>query len=196
MTNLSARNKIVRGANRAFYDKVTLNRVLDAGYICHLTYNYEGSPIIIPTGYVREDDTIYVHGSLKNRMLNHILDQVKTCVSVTHLEPFKIEDKVEKVRILELLTENILPGRWNEVRKPNEKELKATMVIGIKINEFSVKIREGGPVDEKNNYQLDIWAGELPIIHQYQQPIPDINMKQNLSIPKSVRNALKEQSSM
>lgn len=215
MTKTSARSKIVRGAKRAHYDRDKLNQVLDAGIICHLAYNYEGAPIIIPTGYVRENDTIYIHGSLKNRMMNSILDQKEACVSVTHLDglvlarsafnhsfnyrsavvfgkPFKVEDTKEKDRVLALLMENILPGRWDESRVPTEKELDSTMVIGINIEEFSVKIREGGPVDDKKDYELDVWAGELPIVHQYQQPVPDAQMNKDLSIPKSVRNALKE----
>lgn len=211
----SSKSKVVRGSNRAHYDNENLYQILDTGFICHLSYNYNGSPIIIPTGYVREDDIVYIHGSLKNRMMNSIIEQEEACVSVTHLDglvlarsafhhsfnyrsavvfgkPFKVDDKDEKDRVLALLTENILPGRWEEVRTPSDKELKATMVIGIRIKEFSVKIRGGGPIDDKNDYELEIWAGELPIQQKYGQPVPDEQLKVELPVPNSVMNALKD----
>jgi nitroimidazol reductase NimA-like FMN-containing flavoprotein (pyridoxamine 5'-phosphate oxidase superfamily) len=210
----SVRSKIVRGPKRAHYDEKTLFEVLDDGIMCHVAYLFEGSPIIIPTAYARKGNTIYIHGAAKNRMMNSVLNQGQACVAVTHLDgmvlarsafhhsfnyrsavvfgkPVKIEDEKEKNDVLKLITDNIIPDRWDEVREPSEKELKATLVIGIEIEEASVKIRSGAPVDDEADYDLPIWAGELPMRQVFQEPIKDSKLSQELSVPKSVLNALK-----
>lgn len=212
----SAKSKIVRSSNRAHYDEETLHRVLDDGFLCHVAYLFEGSPVIIPTAYVRDDNMIYLHGAAKNRMLNSILNQGRACVAVTHLDgmvlarsafhhsfnyrsavvfgkPIKIEDDEEKKAILKLITENIIPGRWQEVREPSEKELIATLIIGIEIEEASVKIRSGAPVDDDADYDLPIWAGEFPLRQVFQEPVTDSRSLQGLAIPDSVLEVLKNQ---
>lgn len=206
---LTARNKIVRSPNRAHYDKESLYQVLDAGFLCHVSYLFEGSPVIIPTAYARKDDMIYIHGAMKNRMMNSILNQNQACVAVTHLDgmvlarsafhhsfnyrsavvfgtPKIIEDDDEKTMVLKMITENIIPNRWDEVREPSDKELKATLVIGIKIDEASVKIRSGAPVDDKEDYDLPIWAGELPMHLAFADPISDPVLSQGIEMAKSV----------
>jgi len=210
------RSKIVRSPNRAHYDKETLYQVLDAGYICHVAYNYKNSPVIIPTAYAREDDVVYIHGAIKNRMINSILEMDQATLAVTHLDgmvlarsafhhsfnyrsavvfgkPFQVSDSTEKNRLLALITENILEGRWDEVRQPSAKELSGTLVVGIKIDEASVKIRSGKPLDDDEDYDLPIWAGELPVKMVYQQPITDESGIKDLDRPKSVLKMLKKQ---
>jgi nitroimidazol reductase NimA-like FMN-containing flavoprotein (pyridoxamine 5'-phosphate oxidase superfamily) len=210
----AARNKIVRSPNRAHYDKETLYQVLDAGFLCHVSYLFEGSSVIIPTAYARKDDTIYIHGAMKNRMMNRILDQNQACVAVTHLDgmvlarsafhhsfnyrsavvfgtPEIIKDDNEKTMVLKMITDNILPNRWEEVREPSEKELTATLVIGIRIDEASVKIRSGAPVDDKEDYDLPIWAGELPMQLEFSDPITDPVLDHGIKMPNSVINAKK-----
>jgi len=212
----SARSKIVRGPKRAHYDEETLYEVLDDGFMCHVSYLYEGSPIIIPTAYARKGNTIYIHGAAKNRMMNSVLNQGQACVAVTHLDgmvlarsafhhsfnyrsavvfgmPVKVEDEKEKNDVLKLITDNIIPDRWDEVREPSKKELKATLVIGIEIEEASVKIRSGAPVDDDADYDLPIWAGELPMRQAFQNPIKDSKFSQELSVPQSVLNVLKKE---
>ena len=211
----STRSKIVRGPKRAHYDEATLHLVLDDGFMCHVAYLFEGSPIIIPTAYVRKGNKVYIHGAAKNRMMNSILNQGQACVSVTHLDgmvlarsafhhsfnyrsavvfgkPVKIEGAEEKNDVLKLITENILPNRWQEVREPSEKELKATLVIGIEIEEASVKIRSGAPVDDDADYDLPIWAGEFPLKQVFQEPVTDSRCPADLTIPDSVLAALKK----
>ena len=213
----SAKSKIVRSPNRAHYDEETLNAVLDDGFMCHVAYLFEGSPVIIPTAYVRRGNTIYIHGAAKNRMMNSILNQGQACVAVTHLDgmvlarsafhhsfnyrsavvfgtPVKIEDAQEKNQVLKLITENILPNRWQEVREPSDKELTATLVIGIEIDEASVKIRSGAPVDDDADYDLPIWAGEFPMQNIFKEPITDSKCSQDLLVPDSVLAALEKQS--
>jgi len=205
--------KIVRGPNRASYKKEDLYAVLDAGYLCHVSYLFHNSPVIIPTAYARENDTIYIHGAVANRMLNSILEQQQACIAVTHEDglvlarsafhhsfnyrsavmfgkPRTIEDAKEKMRVLELITENILPGRWTEVRQPNNKELKITLVIAVDIEEASVKVRAGAPVDDDEDYDLPIWAGVLPLQHKFIEPITDPDMRQAMDVPASVKKAI------
>ena len=212
----SAKSKIVRSPNRAHYDEETLHRVLDDGFMCHVSYLFKGSPVIIPTAYVRKGNMMYLHGAAKNRMLNSILNKGQACVAVTHLDgmvlarsafhhsfnyrsavvfgkPMKIEDAEEKNAVLKLLTENILPSRWQEVREPSAKELTATLIIGIEIEEASVKIRSGAPVDDDADYDLPIWAGELPLRQMFQEPVTDKRSPQSLPIPDSVLQVLKNQ---
>jgi nitroimidazol reductase NimA-like FMN-containing flavoprotein (pyridoxamine 5'-phosphate oxidase superfamily) len=212
----STRSKIVRSPNRGHYDKESLYKVLDAGFLCHVSYLFEESPVIIPTAFVRIDDILYIHGAVKNRMMISILNQQQACVSVTHLDgmvlarsafhhsfnyrsavvfgvPEKVDDEVKKLEALRKITENILPGRWQEVREPSEKEMKGTLVIAIKIEEASVKIREGAPVDDKADYELPIWAGELPLVQSFIEPITDPLAYEGLEVPQSVLNILKSQ---
>jgi len=213
MTKPTDRSKIIRSPNRAHYDAESLYRVLDDGFLCHVAYNYMGSPVIIPTAYAREDDVIYIHGAKKNRMMNSLLDQGQATVSVTHMDgmvlarsafhhsfnyrsavifgkPFLVEYLDEKNRVLELITENIIPGRWQEVRKPSAKELEITLVVGIRIQEASVKIRAGSPMDDEADYELPIWAGEFPMKLSYEQPITDNAGISDLKLPPSVKNLL------
>ena len=205
----SARSKIIRSPQRASYDKAALYDILDAGYLCHIAYLFEGDPVIIPTAYVRMDDTLYIHGATKNRMMNNILEQKQTCVTVTHLDglvlarsafhhsfnyrsavifvsPTRVETGQEKTRALEKFTNHVIPGRWDEVRPPTAKELQSTLVLGIAIDEFSVKSRSGHPVDDEADYDLPVWAGVLPVTHQYGQPIADNRLKQGISLSDSI----------
>ena len=206
----TAKSKIVRSHKRASYNKEELYAVLDAGYLCHVSYMFHHSPVIIPTAYARENDTIYLHGAIANRMLNSILEQQQACIAVTHEDglvlarsafhhsfnyrsavifgkPRIIEDPKEKNRVLKLITENILPGRWAEVRQPNDKELNITLVIAIDIEEASVKVRAGAPVDDDEDYDLPIWAGVLPIQSKFLEPITDPDMRQVVDVPASVK---------
>jgi nitroimidazol reductase NimA-like FMN-containing flavoprotein (pyridoxamine 5'-phosphate oxidase superfamily) len=205
----TAKSKIVRSHKRASYKKKDLYAVLDAGYLCHVSYMFNGSPIIIPTAYGRENDTIFIHGALKNRMLNSIIDQDQACLAVTHEDglvlarsafhhsfnyrsavvfgkPRKVENSDEKLRIMKIITENILPGRWSEVRQPNEAELAITMVVAIDVEEASVKMREGRPLDEEADYDLPVWAGVLPLRQVFGNPITDPAMRQEIAVPASV----------
>ncbi len=211
----SPRSKIIRSPQRAHYDKKTLYQVLDAGYLCHATYLFEGAPVIVPTAYVRIDDHIYLHGAANNRLLNSLAAQNQACVAVTHLDglvlarsafhhsfnyrsavifgtPGVVEAPQEKETILQRFTEQVLPGRWAEVRPPSAKELQATRVVGIKIEEASVKIRSGGPVDDEADYGLPVWAGVLPLQQTVGQPLADKQIRQGIKISDAVTNMVKK----
>ena len=209
--NQTALNKVKRGSNRAIYNKDQVYDILDSHFICHVCYIYEGSAICIPTGYGRQGDVILLHGAFKNRMLLSLLESEKVSLTVTHLDGFVlarsvfnhsfnyrsavvfgkarlIEDPEEKNDALRTITENIIPGRWEEARLPNEKELKITTVIAIGIDEASAKVRTGPPIDHEEDYNLDIWAGVLPLQTVPGKPISDEALKRELPIADSAMN--------
>jgi len=206
---VTPKNKVVRGAKRASYDKKEVFDILDSGFICHLSWVINGEPFMIPTAYAREGETLYVHGSVKSRMVQVVKSGVPVCLSVTHLDGLvlarsafhhsvnyrsviifgqavDIEDLGEKNHALFLITESMLKGRWNECRKPNEKELSITAVLAIKIDHASAKIRKGSPMDDPEDYDLDHWAGVLPITNTYEAPIPDEILKRGIKLSKAV----------
>src|SRR2546430_2338629 len=160
--------------------------ILDEGFICHVGFSIDGQPFVIPTSYGRHEDVLYIHGSAASRMLRNVSGGIPMCVTVTLLDGLvlarsifnhsmnyrslvvlgtgtAIEDREEKLSALRLLSEHIVPGRWNEIRQPNEKELKATTILRVPIQEFSAKVREGPVIDDEEDYAFPVWAGVLPI---------------------------------
>ena len=192
----SARTRLVREADRAVYDRAAAYRILDEGFICHVGFVVDGQPFVIPTGYGRVGDNLYIHGSAASRMLRRVDEGVAVCVTVTLLDGLvlarsifnhsmnyrsvvilgtarAVNDPTEKLEALRLLSEHILPGRWVESRLPNEKELKATLVMRLPIEEFSAKVRQGPPVDDEEDYAFSTWAGVIPLEMVAGKPIND-----------------------
>lgn len=202
------RNKVRRIPKRGHYDKDTIYTILDAGFLCHVGFVVDGQPFVIPTAYGREGDRIYIHGATKSRMLQQAKAGIPVCLTVTHLDGLVLArsafhhsmnyrsvvifgtatevEAEEKERALFLISEQILKGRWEEVRAPNATELKATSVLAIEIDEASAKIRTGDPGDEEEDYELPIWAGVLPIHLHYGTPIPDPLLKAGIPLAQSV----------
>ena len=210
--DITPKNKVVRVANRARYDKAVVYDILDKGFLCHVAFNIDGQPFIIPTTYGRKGEKILVHGSVKSRMIKTIQKGIPVCLSVTHVDGLvlarsafhhsanyrsvvvygtatQIEDIKDKEKALFVISENILKDRREESRKPTRKELDVTAVLEIEIESASAKIREGGPVDDKEDYDLNIWAGILPIQTSYGQPITDPQSRVDCPISPSVRLA-------
>lgn len=204
-------NKVKRGANRATYDVDQINEILDDGFLCHIGYNFDKKTVVIPTAYGRYEDKIYVHGAIANRMLGTLLKSGEASITVTHLDGLvlarsafhhsanyrsaaifgsiaKVEIEEAKLNALKIIMDQMLPGRWDECREPNQKELKATLVLEITIEYASAKIRQGGPVDDDEDYNLLLWAGELPIEQRFNQPIDDALLAVGISQPLSVLN--------
>lgn len=206
----STRNTVKRSAKRGHYDQETVHQILDAGYICHFGFTIGDQPYVIPNAYGREGNTIYLHGAVGNRMLKQLEKGVSVCVTVTHTDgivlarsamhhSFNYRSAVlfgtarlvpddQKEYALFVITEQILKGRWDEVRTPNAQELKATKVLAMEIEEASAKIRTGPPKDDEADYGLPIWAGVLPLQNVTGDAIPDPEMVQGLSVPDSVRS--------
>lgn len=192
----TARTRVVREPQRAVYDRAEVYKILDQGFICHLGFSVDGQPYVIPTSYGRLGDVLYIHGSAASRMLRRLSEGIPVCMTVTLLDGLVlarsvfnhsmnyrsvvvlgtanlVDDPDEKLKALHAISEHILPGRWAESRQPNEKELKATSVLRLPIQEFSGKVRTGPPIDDEEDYSFPVWAGVLPLATVAGQPIPD-----------------------
>ncbi len=203
-------NKITRGANRAANNEDSIYAILDVGFLCHVAFMHEDVPMIIPTAYGRKGDILYLHGSAKNFMLNQIIQQKTICISVTHLDGVVlartlfdtsanyrsvvlfgkaslVEKEGERLEALKIITDNIIPGRWEEVPVGSESELKATMVVAFKTERASAKIRSGGPAGDENQ-ENEVWSGHIPLGLQALEPIADPKFGGNLPMTKSVKD--------
>lgn len=203
------RTKLKRLAKRGNFDRETIYGILDEGFVCHLGFAIDGRPFVIPTGYARLGDDMLIHGSAASRTLRAIANYIDVCVTVTLIDGLVlarsafhhsvnyrsvviygkakvVTDEEEKNRALEAFTEHIVPGRWADVRWPTELELKATTVLKLPIEEASAKIRTGGPIDDDKDYELDVWAGVLPLEIKTTDPIPDERSKRQTGVPPYV----------
>src|SRR5262249_15962134 len=191
-----ARRRVVRESERGRYDRETAYKILDEGFICHVGFVMDGQPFVIPTGYGRSGDNLYIHGSAASRMLRNLDKGIPVCVTVTLLDGLVlarsifnhsmnyrsvvvlgtaqvVKDPAEKLEALRSISEHILPGRWVESRQPNEQELKATFALRVPIAEFSAKVRQGPPIDDEEDYDFRTWAGVIPLETIARLPIPD-----------------------
>jgi uncharacterized protein len=182
----TSRTRLVREAERAVYDRESAYQILDEAFICHVGFNVDGQPFVIPTSYGRSGDQLYIHGSAASRMLRALDNGISVCVTVTLLDGLVlarsifnhsmnyrsvvilgtatlVSDPAEKLQALRLLSEHILPGRWEQSRFPNERELKATSVLRLPIEEFSAKVRQGPAIDDADDYAFPTWAGVIPL---------------------------------
>lgn len=203
------RTKLGRIPSRGNHEPEAIFEVLGAGYICHVGFVDNGHPFVIPTAYGRDNEYLYLHGSIKSRMLDVLTQGNSCCITATHLDALvlarsvfhhsmnyrsvvilgtceEVTEEVEKMRALEVITENILQGRWQEARLPNDGEMKATRVVRIPLKEASLKTRSGPPKDERADYDLDIWAGLLPLKQGYQPPVSDPDLREGIPLPPSV----------
>ena len=201
-------NKITRGADKAVNDEAAVYEILDAGFLCHIAFQHEGQTLLIPTAYGRNGDALYIHGSTKNFMLNQILNGQRVCVGVTHLDGIVlartlfdtsanyrsavlfgtaelVSDPDERLEGLKIITENIIKGRWNEVSVGSPSQLKATMVVKLKIDKASAKIRNGGPKGDEENVQ-EVWSGHIPLSIKASEPVMDTKFGVALAMTKSV----------
>lgn len=207
----TARTRVVREPHRAVYDRAAAYKILDEGFICHVGFVVDGQPFVIPTGYGRAGDNLYLHGSVASRMLRALDQGVAVCVTVTLLDglvlarsifnqsmnyrsvvvlgtAFAVREPQEKLEALRRLSEHILPGRWAEVRQPSEKELKATLVMRLPLTEFSAKVREGPPIDDEEDYAFPTWAGVIPLSLVAGEPIPDPKLEPSREGPFYVQH--------
>jgi nitroimidazol reductase NimA-like FMN-containing flavoprotein (pyridoxamine 5'-phosphate oxidase superfamily) len=207
----TARTRVVREADRAVYDRAAAYQILDEGFICHVGFAVDNQPFVIPTSYGRAGDNLYIHGSAASRMLRRIDEGVPVCVTVTLLDGLvlarsifnhsmnyrsvvvlgtavAVEDSPEKLAALRALSEHILPGRWDEARQPNERELKATLVMRLPITEFSAKVRQGPPVDDEEDYAFPTWAGVVPLKMVAGAPINDPRLDARREVPAYAKN--------
>lgn len=183
---MNPKTKVKRVPKRGHYDAETIYRILDQEVCCHVGFVHEGYPVVIPTGYGRYEDHLYLHGSTASRMMKNLSQGLDICITVTRVNGIVlaksafhhsmnyesvvifgkaqlIEDEEEKMFSMECLTNHIIPGRWEEVRQPNAKEIKATTMLKVSLAEASAKIRTGGPSDDKADEALPIWTGVIAL---------------------------------
>jgi nitroimidazol reductase NimA-like FMN-containing flavoprotein (pyridoxamine 5'-phosphate oxidase superfamily) len=200
------RTTIKRLPNRGVYDRLLVYTILDEGFICHVGFVAGGKPVVIPTGYARVDDQLYIHGSQASRMLRTLKTGIDVCVTVTLLDGLvlarsafnhsmnyrsvvvfgkavAIEEPGAKLVALRALAEHMIPGRWDEVRQPTDQELKATTVLSLPLEEVSAKVRSGPPLDDEEDYSLEVWAGVLPLKLVAGEPVKDPVLKTGIAPP-------------
>ncbi|WP_337044701.1 pyridoxamine 5'-phosphate oxidase family protein [Emticicia sp. 17c] len=211
MYPITPSTKMSRVAKRGHYDEATIYQILDEGLFCHIAYVHENQPMMIPTGYCRMGNKLYIHGSVGSHFMRNLVDGRRVCLTVSLIDGLVlarsafshsvnyrsvvmfssgtlVTDEKERWDALEAFTNHVIPGRWEEVREPNAKEMKATMVISFEIEEASAKVRSGGPNDDEEDYQVPVWAGVLPLKLQAQTPITDPKMLFDKPVPDYVVN--------
>ncbi|TDC98637.1 pyridoxamine 5'-phosphate oxidase family protein [Nonomuraea deserti] len=208
MLSTTSRTTLGREKQRGSSDRNDLYEVLDSGLVCHLGVVVDGHPMVVPTGYGRIGETLYLHGSTGARSLR-AGDGGEVCVTVTHLDgivlarsifhhsvnyrsaiiygrPRLVTDPDERMEGLRALSEQLAPGQWDYARLPSRKELAATAVLALSLEEASVKIRRGGPKDEAEDYELPVWAGVLPLVTSWGEPEPDPVLPEGIATPVHV----------
>jgi len=200
------RTTLKRLPKRGVYDRELVYRILDEGFICHVSFAVDGQPFVIPTGYARIADQLYIHGSQVSRMLRTLVQGIDVCIAVTLVDGLvlarsafhhsvnyrsvvifgraaMVEEKEAKLAALFAFSEHVIPGRWNDVREPTEQELKATTVLSLPLLEVSAKVRTGPPIDDEEDYALNVWAGVLPLRMIAGEPINDPRLPESIEPP-------------
>ena len=200
------RTTLKRLPKRGAYDRQLVYGILDEGFICHVGFTVEGQPFVIPTGYARVDEQLFIHGSQVSRMLRTLSSGIDVCVAVTLVDGLVlarsafhhsinyrsvvmfgrariVDDREAKLAALLAFSEQVIPGRWNDVREPTEQELKATTVLALPLVEVSAKVRTGPPIDDDEDYALNVWAGVLPLRIAAGAPVSDPRLPETIEPP-------------
>ena len=190
------RTQLRRHPERGVYDIEQIYSILDEGYICHLGFAVDAHPYVIPTAYGRAGNQIYIHGSAASRTVCSLAEGIDVCATVTLVDGFVlarsafrhsinyrsvvimgkaklVTDTAEMIEALRCFTNHLVPGRWEEVRPPNQTEMMRTSVLSLPLDEVSAKVRSGPPIDLVDDYSVAVWAGVVPIRTQVGQPVPD-----------------------
>jgi uncharacterized protein len=208
--NQTTRTTLKRLPKRGAYDRDVVFGILDEGFICHIGFVAEGHPVVIPTGYARKDDQLFIHGSQASRMLRTLKGGVELCLTVTLVDGLVlarsafhhsinyrsvvvfgrahvVEERQAKLDALLAFSEQVVPGRWDDVREPTEEELKQTTVLSLPLGEVSAKIRTGPPIDDEEDYAMDVWAGVVPLKLVAGEPVPDPRLPTEIEPPEYAR---------
>jgi len=212
----SQRTRVRRLPERGRYERVAIDAILDAGLVAHLGFVHDEHPFVVPTLHARVGDRVYVHGSAASRTLRHLTTGIPACLTVTLLDGIVLARSIfehsmnyrsvvvlgtatpvtepsEKATALEAFTEKVLPGRWAEARPPTAKELKATSILRLPLDEASAKIRTGGPEDgDTPDAELDVWAGHVPLVVKALAPVPDPTLRPGIPIPPALERYRRE----
>ncbi len=200
------RTTLKRLPKRGLFDRDLVYQILDEGFICHVGFVAGDHPVVIPTGYGRKDDRLYIHGSQASRMLKTLRAGIDVCVTVTLIDGLvlarsafhhsmnyrsvvifgratEINERSEKLEALRCISDQVVPGRWDDARQPTEQELKQTTVLTLPLQEVSAKVRTGPPLDDEEDYQLPIWAGVVPLQLVAGPPEADPRLPSNIEPP-------------
>jgi uncharacterized protein len=201
------RTTLTRLPKRGSYDLDTIHAILDEALYCTLAYALDNQPYQIPTGFCRIGNKLYIHGSVGSHYMRELADKkLPVCIAVNLFDglvlarsafhhsvnyrsvilfatPEAVTDGQEQYTALEIFTNKMQPGRWNDIRLPNENEWKKTMVLSFLIDEASAKIRTGPPKDDEEDYSLNIWAGVVPLKTVREQPVPDPLLPGDIPLP-------------
>ena len=203
------RTVLRRLPKRGSHDLKDVYAILDAAFLAHVGFNVNGQPFVIPTLYGRDGDKLYLHGSAASRMLRELGSGAPACVTVALIDglvlarsafhhsmnyrsvvafgtALKIDEAARKTHALRVISENVIAGRWRDVRGPTENELKATTVLDFSIEEASAKVRTGPPLDDEEDYALPVWAGVLPLKVEARTPEPDPRLRDGSVVPDYV----------
>ena len=207
----SQRVRVRRAPSRADYERATIDAILDEGLVAHLGFAVEGQPYVIPTLHARDGDTVYVHGSTASRALRTLSAGAPACLTVTLLDgvvlarsafhhsmnyrsvvllgPARpVTEPDELLAALRAFSEHVAPGRWDEVRAPTHQELKGTRALALSLDEASAKVRTGPPVDDEEDYGLDVWAGVIPMKLAAAAPVADPRLRGDVTPTQTVRD--------
>src|SRR5713226_6811193 len=203
----TARTILKRLPQRGNYDRELINQILDEGFICHVGFAVDSKPFVIPTGYARVGDRLFIHGSQASRMLRTVGQGIEVCVTVTLIDGLVlarsafhhsmnyrsvvvfgratvVDEREEKFAALRVLSDHMIPGRWDDVREPNERELQLTTVLSLPLDEASAKVRTGPPLDDQQDYELSVWAGVIPLCLVAGSPVDDARLSTYSEVPK------------
>src|SRR5712664_1438919 len=205
----TARTTLRRLPQRGAFDRESINQILDEGFICHVGFAVDGQPFVIPTGYARAGDRLFIHGSQASRMLRTLGQGIDVCLTVTLIDGLvlarsafhhsmnyrsvvvfgraTVVDEKEKLAALRALSEHMIRGRWDEVRGPSEQEMKATVVLSLALAEVSAKVRTGPPLDDEEDYELRVWAGVIPLRLVAEAPTADPLLPADIDVPRYAR---------
>jgi nitroimidazol reductase NimA-like FMN-containing flavoprotein (pyridoxamine 5'-phosphate oxidase superfamily) len=212
---VTERSKVKRLPKRGSQERAGVYAILDSNILCHIAYVIDGQPFVTPTGYWREGDRLYWHGSSASRMLRNQATGLPVCLTVTHFDGLvlarsgfhhsvnyrsvmafgrasRIDDPKEKEAAVNAYVERVYPGRNRELRAVDAQELKGTTVLGMTIEEASAKVRTGAPVDDEPDYALPVWAGVIPIQQTFGAALPDPRLAQGTPWPKHLQPFAKD----
>jgi nitroimidazol reductase NimA-like FMN-containing flavoprotein (pyridoxamine 5'-phosphate oxidase superfamily) len=202
----TARTTLKRLPKRGAFDRESINQILDEGFICHVGFAVDGKPFVIPTGYARAGDRLFIHGSQASRMLRTLGQGIDVCLTVTLIDGLVlarsafhhsmnyrslvlfgratvVDEREEKLAALRALSEHMIPGRWDDVREPSERELQLTTVLSLPLTEASAKVRTGPPLDDEEDYELPVWAGVIPLQLVATAPVADPRLPPGIAPP-------------
>ncbi|HXU35056.1 MAG TPA: pyridoxamine 5'-phosphate oxidase family protein [Blastocatellia bacterium] len=202
----TGRTTLRRLPKRGDFERDAIFAILDEAFICHVGFIVDGKPVVIPTSFVRVADDVYIHGSAASRMLRSLEEGIDVCVTVTLIDGLvlarsafhhsinyrsvvifgkadAVDELEEKLRALHAFTEHVVPGRWADVRPPDENELRATLVLRLRLAEVSAKVRTGPPIDDDEDYNLAVWAGVLPLRLIADAPVVDDRVPAEIQAP-------------